>query len=98
MNAVIADPDGVVLGRADLLDDEAAMVGEYDGGGHRELRRHTADNAREESFEDLNLTVARATAIDLWPRRRALVQRLARRHASGLARDRRRDRWQVLGP
>lgn len=96
VNAVIAGPDGVVIGRADLLDDEAGLVGEYDGADHRELTRHTSDNAREEGFEELNLTVARATAIDLWPRRRALVQRLRARRATGLARDRRRDRWQVL--
>lgn len=96
VNAVIADPSGTVVGRSDLLDDEAGMAGEYDGAEHRELRRHTADNAREEGLEDLNLTVARVTSIDLWPRRQALVQRLVRRRASGLARDRRRDRWQVL--
>jgi hypothetical protein len=96
VNAVIADPDGMVVGRSDLLDDEAGLAGEYDGAEHRELRRHTADNAREEGLEDLNLTVARATSIDLWPRRHALVQRLVRRRAIGLARDRRRDRWQVI--
>jgi hypothetical protein len=96
VNPTIADPEGTVLGRADLLDEDAGLVGEYDGADHRQLQRHTADNVREEGFEDLNLTVARATAIDLWPQRRALVQRLRRRRATALARDRRRDRWQVL--
>ena len=40
---------------------------------HRDLRQHTADNAREEDLEDLNLEVTRSTALDLWPHRRRLV-------------------------
>ncbi len=98
VNAVVLDRDGTFLGRADLLDEVAALAGEYDGEVHRELDRHTADNVREEGLEATNLLVTRATALDLWPHRRRLVQRLAQRHAQGLARDRSRDRWLVARP
>ena len=81
------------VGRADLLDAEAALVGEYDGDHHRTLAQHTADNDREESFERLNLTVVRASALDLWPRRQRLVERLQAAYRDGLARDRARDGW-----
>jgi hypothetical protein len=98
VNPVVLDSRGEFLGRADLLDDEAGVVGEYDGEEHRALARHTADNVREEGFENANLQVARATAIDLWPQRRRLIQRLVERHALGLARDRSRDRWVLRRP
>ena len=97
--APLVNPDvinvtgGFRVARADLLDPEAATVGEYDGRDHRSLAQHAADNAREEALERLNLTVVRATALDLWPRRAELVARLRAAHRDGLARDRSRDRW-----
>jgi hypothetical protein len=93
VNRVVTDPSGFVAGAADLLDIEAGLVGEYDGAHHRELRQHTADNVREEGFERLNLTVVRATSIDLWPRRAALVDRILDGRRRGLARDRTREAW-----
>lgn len=94
VNPDIIDLDGGFrIGRSDLLGLDAAMVGEYDGDGHRTLARHTADNDREEGFERLNLTVVRATSVDLWPRRPRLVARLQAGWRDGLARDRSRDRW-----
>jgi len=93
VNRLLVDRFGVVLGEPDLLDPEAAMVGEYDGSTHRELDEHTSDNAREERFENHNLVVVRATSLDLWPRRDLLVHRLREGHRRGLARDRSRDRW-----
>lgn len=84
---------GFRVGRSDLLGLDAALVGEYDGDGHCTLAQHTADNEREESFERLGLTVVRATALDLWPRRARLVARLQAGWRDGLARDRSRDRW-----
>jgi hypothetical protein len=93
VNVEVVDEDGFLLGEADLFDREAAMVGEYDGSHHRDLSQHTADNAREERFERHNAVVVRATAIDLWPRRAQLVQRILDGHADGMARDRSRDRW-----
>lgn len=93
VNRTLVDEDGFALGEPDLLDLEAALVAEYDGATHRELRSHTGDNAREEAFEDHNLTVVRATSLDLWPRRPQLVRRLLAGRARGLARDRSRDRF-----
>ena len=93
VNPVLVDDWGRMLGVPDLLDDEAGFVGEYDGSHHRALRQHTADNAREETFEQANLIVVRATAIDLWPGRAGLVRRLREGHHRGLGRDRGRDRW-----
>jgi len=85
--------DGFLVGRSDLLGLDAGMVGEYDGDGHRTLAQHTADNDREEGFERLGLTVVRATAVDLWPRRARLVVRLQAGWRDGLTRDPSRDRW-----
>jgi hypothetical protein len=93
VNPTIVDEGGNLLGMPDLLDDAAGLVVEYDGSHHRALRQHTADNIREEAFERAGLTVVRATAIDLWPRRPELIRRMREGHAQGLARDRRRDRW-----
>jgi hypothetical protein len=95
VNASVLDGDGWPAGEVDLLDDEAGLVGEYDGAHHRDLGQHTADNVREEGLEDLGLVVVRATALDLWPRRRRLVARLAARYRQALGRDRSRDRWLV---
>lgn len=95
VNPTVVDLDGFVVGEPDLLDPEAAYVGEYDGAHHRELTRHTDDNTREEGFEALNLTVGRATVLDIWPGRARLVRRLRAGHLRGLARDRRKDSFEV---
>ena len=93
VNAAVVDDWGHLLGIADLLDDAAGFVVEYDGAHHRALRQHASDNAREESLERVGLIVVRATAIDLWPRRAELVRRLRDGHNRGLARERTKDRW-----
>jgi hypothetical protein len=93
VNPTVVDVWGQLLGMPDLLDVIAGFVVEYDGAHHRALHRHTADNAREESFERAGLIVVRATAIDLWPRRQELVLRLLDGRARGLARNRDKDRW-----
>lgn len=95
VNPLLVTADGEVAGEPDLLDVEAATVGEYDGSQHRDLRQHTSDNVREEGFEGLNLTVVRATALDLWPHRAQLVGRLRAGWQRGDSRDRSRDRFGV---
>jgi hypothetical protein len=65
VNVSVYDPYGRPLGIADLLDEEAGLVVEYDGADHRGLEQHTADNAREEGFEAHGLVVVRVTALDL---------------------------------
>jgi hypothetical protein len=93
VNPIVVDQDGRFVARTDLLDPESATVGEYDGGHHRDLQQHTADNVREEALEGLNLEVTRSTALDLWPHRPRLVARLTAAHRRGLVRDRNRDAW-----
>ena len=93
VNPLVLTSDGRVVAATDLLDVEAAMVGEYDGAHHRDLRQHADDNEREEGPERLNLVVVRATAVDLWPRRRRLVARLQDGRRDGMGRNRARDRW-----
>ncbi len=93
VNAIVVDRDGRFVARTDLLDPEAATVGEYDGAHHRDLEQHTADNVREEALEGLNLEVTRSTALDLWLHRPSLVARLTAAHRRGLGRDRGRDGW-----
>jgi hypothetical protein len=92
-NPEVEDRDGNLLGLPDLFDPDSALVGESDGSQHRELHAHTSDNAREEGFERHNLLVVRATIVDLFQRRRQLVQRLQAAYRDGRARDRSRDRW-----
>ena len=93
VNAEVFDRDGWFLGMGDLLDSDAGMLGEYDGGGHRDAERHTIDNAREEWLEDSGLIVVRATSIDVGRERRRTAIRLVTAHRRGRARDRSRDRW-----
>ncbi|MGZ4453198.1 MAG: hypothetical protein ACXVD1_09260 [Nocardioides sp.] len=45
--AMLTDPDGVVVGRADLLLVGTREVHEYDGAGHRGARQHRVDLRRE---------------------------------------------------
>lgn len=96
VNVDVVDDLGVFVGRPDLLEVESATVAEYDGAQHRDLDQHTSDNAREEGFEHRGLVVARATSLDLWPRRRQLVTRLQDAHRRGMERDRSRDHWRWI--
>ncbi|MCL3818478.1 endonuclease domain-containing protein [Aeromicrobium wangtongii] len=64
VNVPIFSLGGRLLGIADLLDEEAGLVIESDGGHHRENRQHTEDNVREEDFERSGLVVVRVTALD----------------------------------
>lgn len=105
VNPTVVDAAQRVVGMPDLLDEEAGLVLEYDGAswqddgrphGHRDHDQHREDNAREEAFERLGLIVCRADGTDVTRLRAALVWRLQRARADGLARNRRRDRRRVL--
>jgi len=97
VNRPIFDLDEHLLGIGDLFDPEAGLVGEFDGQDHRLRRQHRADNLREEKLEGANLVVCRVDSLDLrYPV--PLAERLRERHAQGLRRDRRRDRWTLVEP
>jgi hypothetical protein len=69
-NAPLRDEFGGLLGIVDLLDEAAGVVGEFDGGGHRDIDIHTYDNIREGRLEDYGLEVVRATSVDFAHRAR----------------------------
>ncbi|MGI8434796.1 MAG: DUF559 domain-containing protein [Nocardioidaceae bacterium] len=98
VNVPIFDRVGRLLGIADLLDEEAGLVTEFDGAQHHERGQHRADNEREELFEDAGLTVVRADSLDLARYPARLVSRLRSGSRRGRARDRRRDLWTVEAP
>jgi len=81
------------LGRPDLLEEEAGLIIEYDGSGHRQADRHRSDNAREHGLERAGLIVLRFDGHDVFvtPDRTLDVAHAARQR--GLDRDRRRDSW-----
>jgi hypothetical protein len=54
-NRNVYDLDGRFLGRPDLLDPEAGLVGEYDGEHHRETAARRRDLAREDEFRNHGL-------------------------------------------
>ena len=95
VNPSVYAESGSLLGIPDALDPEAATFLEYDGDDHRDLVNHTADNIREELLEEHGLLAVRVTRLDLAGSRRALVDRMTRTRARGLARDRRVDRWSL---
>jgi hypothetical protein len=95
VNVEVRDLRGRFLGRVDLLDEDAGLVGEYDGAGHRRPDRHAADNRREEALESAGLVVVRFTAQDVLASPDAARVRLRRAWERGRARDRRHDAWTV---
>ncbi|MGH3499303.1 MAG: hypothetical protein ACRDQA_00135 [Nocardioidaceae bacterium] len=98
VNRPVFSLDGELLGVPDIIEPESATVGEYDGDDHPAAVNHTDDNEREELFEDHNLTVMRATRIDLRWRRSATVARMRGARARGLRRDHSHDRWTLEPP
>jgi hypothetical protein len=54
-NYDVFSEDGAFLGRPDLLDPDAGLVGEYDGADHLREDRRQRDRTREERFRDHGL-------------------------------------------
>lgn len=89
--------DGQFLGRPDLLDPVAGVVGEYDGSFHNRAKRRRKDVAREERFRDHGLEYFSVVAGDLHDVP-AVVRRMlgSRARARGLSPERRR--WTLEPP
>jgi hypothetical protein len=98
VNVPVFDWDERLLGIADLLDEDAGLVTEFDGQDHRERRQHRDDNDREEHFEDAGLVVVRADSLDMRDHQRRLRDRLHSGYRRGMQRDRRKDRWTTHEP
>ena len=75
VNCPIHDRGGRLLGIADLLDEGAGLVVEFDGAEHRRATRQTADVKKEDRLRRVGLEVARVTGLEL-PDRPMVVERL----------------------
>jgi hypothetical protein len=81
VNCPVRDRDsGRLLGIADLLDETAGLVIEFDGADHRGAHRHTKDVDREELLRRHQLEVCRVTGLALRDQARVAV-RLRAAHA-----------------
>jgi hypothetical protein len=81
VNQHIWGRSGNLLGIADLLDEEAGVVGEFDGADHRRATRHSKDVDREDGFRRRDLEVFRVTGPDI-----PVVPRVVSRMRSARAR------------
>jgi very-short-patch-repair endonuclease len=61
----VADERGRRIGKPDLLCEELAVVGEYDGADHREARRQADDVAKEDDFRNVGLECFRVVGRDI---------------------------------
>jgi hypothetical protein len=75
VNAMVFDLDGRFVVCADLFDEGAGLVIEYDGDDHASKRRRARDARREEACRDLSLEYIRVVSPDLTDNPR-LVRRL----------------------
>ncbi|MBK8076134.1 MAG: hypothetical protein IPK24_11345 [Kineosporiaceae bacterium] len=98
VNPWVYSRDGRLLGRADLMDEGAALIGEYDGGHHATAARRSKDHQRREDMQGGGLIVLQFTGVDIGPRRPTAVARLHAAHAAGMMRDRSRDHWVIGDP
>jgi hypothetical protein len=64
-NWPVADADGRQIGYPDLLCEELAVVGEFDGAEHRSRGRHRIDVRREDHFRRAGLEVFTVVGADL---------------------------------
>jgi hypothetical protein len=97
VNHPVWDLTGRLLGIADLLDEKAGLVVEFDGAEHRKARRHTSDVAREDRMRRAGLEYVKVTGLDV-PRRDLVADRMlsARTRALWLPPDLRR--WTTVPP
>ena len=65
VNCPVLDLSGRLLGIADLLDETAGLVVEFDGGEHRRARRHAKDLGKDEKLRCVGLEVTRVSGPDL---------------------------------
>lgn len=64
-NWPVADADGRFIGRPDLLSEELALVGEFDGAHHRSRNRQRDDLRRDDAFRAVGLETFRIVGADL---------------------------------
>lgn len=88
-NWPVADEHGRFIGRPDLLSEELAVVGEFDGSEHRSRSRHRDDLRRDDEFRRAGLETFRVVGADLADTRlvlRRIHEAIQRAEASGAPR------------
>ena len=90
VNQPVFTLEGRLLGYPDIFDEDAGVVGEFDGADHLTALRRSKDVAREEGFRSVGLEYFTVTGRDI-TRRGFVADRMlaARRRARFLPRDRR---------
>ena len=96
-NQPLYDLEGNLVCVPDLLDEDAGLVGEYDGAVHLTLARRVRDDAREEACRRLGLEYARFTGPDLRDTDR-VVRRLLSARSRALFLPPHRRRWTLEPP
>jgi hypothetical protein len=97
VNCPVWDLDGRLLGTADLFDEEAGMVIEFDGAEHRRARRHTSDVAREDRMRRVGLEYVKITGLDL-RHRYVIIDRMLSSRARALWLPPHQRRWTLTAP
>jgi len=92
-NWPVADAQARRIGRPDLLCEELAVVGEFDGADHRTAATQREDVRKEERYRDAGLECFRVVGTDL--RDRALVVRRMRAAVARAHEAQRPRRWLV---
>jgi len=95
VNRDVFGPAGELLGRPDIFDPIAGLVGEYDGGHHRLAAVRSRDVSREEVFRAHGLEYFSVVEGDL-PRREMVVERMRRARDRAL-RSQEPARWTLRG-
>jgi len=89
VNPVIVDCYGIPLAMADLLDEAAALVIEYDGAHHADARQRARDDERTQRLHAVGLHVVRVNSVDLRVERRwstfQRLRQLRERRAASIA-------------
>ena len=92
-NWPVADALGHRIGRPDLLCEELAVIGEFDGADHRTAFTQREDVRKEERYRDAGLECFRVVGVDL--RDRSLVVRRMRAAVARSYEAQRPRRWLV---
>jgi len=92
-NWPVADSSGRRIGRPDLLCEELAVVGEFDGWDHRGARTHRIDVGKEDAYRNAGLEVFHVVGSDVRDRG-LVVRRMQRAVARARQADRPRD-WLI---
>jgi hypothetical protein len=96
-NRPVFTRDGTFIGIPDLLDPEAGVVGEYDGGMHPTSSRRTKDVGREEAFRRVGLEYFEVTGGDI-PHRGRIVDRMTWTRGRALWLPESKRRWTLEQP